>query len=60
MKIDSNVRVIMSFADIVQGRDSSVNVTEDRLIHAVDLVMVMTGKDKNQSNEVNTIFLSSF
>ena len=34
----------MSFADIVQGRDATVRVTEDKLIYAVDLVMAVTGE----------------
>jgi hypothetical protein len=42
----------LSFAELVQGRDSSVRVTADGLLYAVDLVMVMTGKDKNNSAQV--------
>ena len=42
----------ISFAEIVKGRDSTVRVTVDGLIYAVDLVMVMTGKNCNHSNEV--------
>ena len=41
----------ISFAEIVQGRDATVRVTPDRMIYAVDLVMVMTGKNCNDSNE---------
>ena len=41
----------ISFAEIVKGRDSTVRVTVDGLIYAVDLVMVMTGKSNNESNE---------
>jgi hypothetical protein len=33
---------MISFAEIVQGRDASVRVTVDGMIYAVDLVMVMT------------------
>lgn len=40
-----------SFAEIVHGRDSSVRVTDDGLLFAVDLVMVVTGKNCNHSNE---------
>ena len=40
-----------SFAEIVHGRDSSVRVTDDGLLYAVDLVMVVTGKNCNHSNE---------
>lgn len=38
-----------SFAEIVQGRDSSVRITDDRLLYAVDLCMVMTGLERNQA-----------
>jgi hypothetical protein len=38
-----------SFAEIVQGRDASVRVTDDGLLYAVDLVMVMTGLARDQS-----------
>lgn len=41
----------ISFAEIVQERDASVRVTDDGMIFAVDLVMVMTGKNSNHSNE---------
>lgn len=43
---------VLSFAAIVQGRDSSVRVTDDGLGDVVDVVMVVTGKDNNQANEV--------
>jgi hypothetical protein len=42
----------LSFAAIVQGRESSVRVTDDGLGDVVDVVMVVTGKDCNQANEV--------
>ena len=41
----------VSFAEIIQIRESNVKVSPDGLIHAVDLVMVMTGKNRNHSNE---------
>lgn len=41
----------ISFAEIVKGRDSTVRVTVDGLIYAVDLVMVMTGKNNNDASE---------
>ena len=41
-----------SFAEIVQGRDSSVRVTPDGLLYAVDLVMVMTGKSRDDAGKV--------
>ena len=40
---------LFSFAEVVQGRDAGVRVTEDGLLYAVDLVMVMSGKDRNNS-----------
>ena len=42
---------VLSFAAIVQGRDSSVRITDDGLTDLVDLVMVVTGKNCNDSNE---------
>ena len=39
-----------SFAEIVEGPDSCVSVTYDGLLHAVNLVMVVTGKDCNHAN----------
>ena len=42
----------LSFAQLVQGRDSSVRVIEDGLVDLVDLVMVVTGKNCNHSNEL--------
>ena len=41
----------MSFAEVIQGRSSLVRMTQDGLIYAVDLVMVMTGKNCNHSSE---------
>lgn len=38
-----------SFAEIVQGRDASVRVTHDGLLYAVDLVMVVTGKNREDA-----------
>jgi len=51
-KMDPVETTTISFKDIVQGRDATVRVTSDKLIYAVDLVMVMTGKDRNQSGLV--------
>ena len=48
----ANTKPVLSFAAIVQGRDSSVRVTDDGLVDLVDLVMVSTGKNCNDSNEV--------
>lgn len=41
----------ISFDEIVQGRDSQVRVTDDGLIYAVDLVMVVTGKDRDHASQ---------
>jgi hypothetical protein len=42
---------LFSFAEIVQGRDSSVRVTDDGLLYAVDLAMVVTGKNRDDSGK---------
>ena len=42
---------MLSFAEIVQGRDSSVRVTDDGLMDVVDTIMAVTGKNCNDSNE---------
>ena len=47
---------VISFEEIVGGRDSSVRVTEDKLIYVTDLISVVTGKDKHQSAEVSNLF----
>ena len=44
-------RQSISFDSIVKGRPAGVRVTDDDLLYAVDLVMVMTGKNCNHSNE---------
>ena len=41
----------ISFAEIVKGRDASVRVTVDGLIYVVDLVMVVTGKDRDHASQ---------
>jgi hypothetical protein len=42
----------LSFAELVQGRDASVRVTDDNLIYAVDLTMVVTGKERDYSGQI--------
>ena len=42
----------ISFAEIIHGRASSVRVTDDGLIYAVDLVMAVTGKERDYSGQV--------
>jgi hypothetical protein len=39
----------ISFAQLLQGRDVSVRVTSDGLIYAIDLVMVVTGLERDQA-----------
>jgi hypothetical protein len=48
----ANSKPALSFAQIVQGRDASVRVIEDGLADLVDLVMVASGKNCNDSNEL--------
>ena len=33
----------ISFAEIIKGRDASVKVTDDGMVHAVELVMLVHG-----------------
>jgi hypothetical protein len=42
----------LSFEEIVKGRDASVRVTTDNLIYAVDLAMVVTGKERDYSGQI--------
>ncbi len=42
---------LLSFAEIVKGRNASVRVTEDSMVVAVDLGMVMSGKNKNDAGK---------
>jgi len=41
----------ISFDEIVKGRDATVRITEDGLLYAIDLVMVVTGKNRNEAGE---------
>ena len=41
----------LSFSEIVQGRDASVRITEDGLIYAIDLVMVVTGQQRDHAGK---------
>ena len=43
---------MLSFAELVKGRDASVRVTNDNLIYAVDLTMVVTGKERDYSGQI--------
>jgi hypothetical protein len=40
---------LFSFAEVVKGCDASVRVTDDSLFYAVDLAMVISGKDRNNA-----------
>ena len=42
---------LISFAEIVHGRDSTVRVTADGMLYAVDLVMVMTGSSRDDAGK---------
>ena len=41
-----------SFAEIVRDRDAAVRITDDGYFYAVDLSMVMTGKDRDHAGQV--------
>lgn len=43
---------MFSFAEIVKGRDATVRVSDDGLLFAVDLAMVMTGLARDQAGLV--------
>ena len=40
-----------SFAEVVQGRDANVRVTDDGLLYAVDLAMVVTGHNRDDAGK---------
>jgi hypothetical protein len=46
------VQKYFSFSEIVQGRNASVRVTHDGLLYAEDLVMVVAGKEREDSAKV--------
>ncbi len=50
--MDPGIIATISFETVVKDRDASVRITDDNLIYAVDLVMVVTGKDKDQAGMV--------
>jgi hypothetical protein len=45
----------MSFDEIIKGRESLVRMTSDKLLYAVDLAMVGTGKSRNYSGQVKDL-----
>jgi hypothetical protein len=44
---------MISFAELIQGRDSSVRVTDDNKLYMVDLTMAVHGSSRNYANQVN-------
>ena len=43
---------MISFAELIPGRDASVRHTDDKLLYAVDLTMVVHGSDRNVASKV--------
>ena len=43
---------MISFAELIQGRDASVRVTSDNLLDMVDLTMVVHGSGRNYASQV--------
>lgn len=41
---------MISFAELIQGRDASVRITDDGMGDIIDTVMLVTGKDCNHAN----------
>ena len=41
----------ISFESLVKGREATVRITDDGFIYAVDLVMVVTGKDRDHAGQ---------
>jgi hypothetical protein len=44
---------MLSFAEIIQGRDASVYVTHDNMMIAVDLAVVLSGKNRFCVSAIN-------
>jgi hypothetical protein len=49
--LSTDIMQTISFDEIVKGRDSTVRVTDDQLLYAVDLVMVMTGQARDHAGK---------
>jgi hypothetical protein len=49
---DETVWKTISFAEVVQDRDTTVRVTDDGMIYAIDLAVAMTGKDRNDAGQI--------
>lgn len=50
--MSSPIVATISFETIVKDRDATVRITDDNLIYAVDLVMVVTGKNRDDAGMV--------
>jgi len=48
----SDITATLSFETIVKDRDATVRITDDNLIYAVDLVMVVTGQSRDDAGKV--------
>ena len=48
----SDITATLSFETVVKDRDATVRITDDNLIYAVDLVMVVTGKNRDNAGWV--------
>ena len=48
----SEIAATLSFETVVKDRDATVRITDDNLIYAVDLVMVVTGKSRDAAGWV--------
>jgi len=52
MNKNGQLASIISFEEIVKGRDASARVTDDGLLYAIDLVMVVTGHSRDYAGWV--------
>lgn len=43
---------MISFAELIQGRDASVRVTDNNELYLVDLTMTMHGSSRNYATQV--------
>ena len=49
--MEESTQRTISFAEAVRDRDATVRVTDDGMIYAIDLVVAMTGKDRNDAGQ---------
>ena len=47
MPSTTNITIFLN--EIVKGRDTEIRITSDKMIYAVDLVMLNTNKDRDQA-----------